>query len=399
MSTHPGKLIVATLARIAALAALALGTLAGCASDASSEDADGLDDSEGAVVVNTSSPRARAQYDANVAFATSYKARCTFPETTSGSDAIQRPRVLVTGFGRFLDNTNNATGRIVSALVPGAEYPDTTPPEPGAQDGSGWSVDLPEPQTRVTVGRIELPRMGAVDVCVMVVPVYWDLASILVAKEIDAFKPALVLMNGIAGSRQDLWIELGSVNRAMPLEDGSDALKPLPPTGKSVAPIVPSASRSDESKGLLLSWDAVREAAAAEIEAQKDVDDDGAAFGDLLTGAKLAGFPRSSNTYLCNNITYVVNYLMSYPGRSITLLKASTRVTGKTNQVRAKISADVRTTPRVFLHWPSELADHPAHVKAAAGVLATVIDTQLASATPTVGDNALADVTLSGDTF
>jgi pyrrolidone-carboxylate peptidase len=377
---------------IVGLAALALG-MAGCASDAG-EAGDGVDDAEDAVVVNTSSPRARAQYDANVAFATAYKSRCTFPQTPAGT--TPRPRVLVTGFGRFLDNTNNATGRIVTALVPGAEYPQTTPPEPGPQ---GWAVDPPEPQTRVTVGRIELPRMGAVDVCAMVVPVYWDLASILVAKEIDAFRPSLVLMNGIAGSRQDLWIELGSVNQAMPLEDGSDALKPLPPTGKSVAPIVPSASRADQHKGLLLSWNAVRDAATKEIEAKKDVDDDGASFSDLLPGVKLAGFPRSSNTYLCNNITYVVNYLMSYPGRNVTLLKASTPVSGKANQVRMKISADVRKTPRVFMHWPSDLADHPAHVKVAAGVMATVIDTQLAAGSPTVGDNAMADVTLSGDTF
>ncbi|MDB4993308.1 MAG: hypothetical protein JWM74_740, partial [Myxococcaceae bacterium] len=247
--------------------------------------------------------------------------------------------------------------------------------------------------------RIELPRVGAVDVCAMVVPVYWDLASILVAKEIDAFKPSLVLMNGIAGARQDLWIELGSVNQAMPLEDGSDALKPLPPTGKSVAPIVPSASRADERKGLLMSWSAVRDAATREIEAQKNVEDDGATFGDLLPGVKLGGFPRSSNTYLCNNITYVVNYLMSYPGRAVTLLKASTQVTGKTNQVRTKISADARKTPRVFMHWPSELADHPGHLKVAARVMATVIDAQLAASAPTVGDNAMADVTLSGDTF
>ncbi|MEO6420402.1 MAG: hypothetical protein ABIP39_13380, partial [Polyangiaceae bacterium] len=197
--------------------------LTGCALDGTVDP----DASEDAVVVDTKSPLARAQYDANVAFANKYQASC--------KSAGKNPRVLVVGFGRFLDNDNNATGRIVEKLVPAAVYPATTKPSAG-------KVDLPGPQTRVALGKLSLPTSGDVDVCAMIVPVYWDLAAILVAKEVDAFGPNLVMMNGIADTTQDLWIELGSVNKAMALTDGSDALVPVPPKGKDVAPIVTSAS-------------------------------------------------------------------------------------------------------------------------------------------------------------
>ncbi len=93
-----------SLARLAtvgcSLAALvvASGCTASSGSD-SPDDAVGSDDNE--VKVDTSSPEARRQYDANVAFATSYAARCTPTQATDGSP---RPvaRVLLTGFGRFM---------------------------------------------------------------------------------------------------------------------------------------------------------------------------------------------------------------------------------------------------------------------------------------------------------
>ena len=372
------------------IAALASCFAAGCSADA--EDAADSDSGDDAVVVDTGSPHARAQYDANVAFALGYKAQCA----PNGN----RPRVLVTGFGRFLENNDNATGRIVSALVPAATYPETSPPAPGPK---GWAVDPPEPQTSVAVGTIDLPNVGEVDVCAMIVPVYWDLSSILIAKEIDAFKPSLVLMNGIAGDQQDLWIELGSVNLAMTLQDGSDILHPVAPSGQSQAQIIPTASVKDRSRGLLLSWDSVRSAAENAVNAQADVTSGAERFGDLLPGVKLGGFPRSSNTYLCNNTTYVINYLMGYPNRAVTLLKASKAVKGKPNSVRTALTTDARAVPRTFMHWPSKLTDDARFTSAGAEIVKAVIDAQL-NATQngdraTIGNNANADATLGGDTF
>ncbi len=370
--------------RLVALPALAALLITACSPD------DGADDDapvEDAVTVDTTSAAARAQYDANVAFALGYRARCT---ARSG-----RKRVLVTGFGRFLDNPTNATGKIVSALVPAARYPETTRPPRG-------TVDPPGPQTSVAQGTISLPRSGEVDVCAMVLPVYWDLAAIVTLKEIDAFGPDVVLMNGIAGAEQDLWIELGSVNRAMSLRDGSDLLEPVARQGQAFAPIVPSASASDAARGMLLSWGAVRDAARAEIALRGDVVEGGRRLGDVLTGARLAGYPRDGNTYLCNNITYAVNYAMSYPGRTITLLQASAPKRGAVNRVPVRLSRDARGVPRTFMHWPSRLEG--AHVDAAAGVVRAVLDAQLAALRagrdpPTRGSNDRAEIAASGGTF
>lgn len=302
--------------------------------------------------------------------------------------------MLVTGFGRFLDNPTNATGKIVSTLVPAARYPETTPPEKGM-------VDLPEPQTSVARGTLTLPHAGEVDVCAMVLPVYWDLAAVLAIKEIDAFGPELVVMNGIAGPEQDLWIELGTVNRATKLRDGSDLIVPAVPSESQCAHIIPSASKDDATRGTLLSWSAVLDAARAEITRQSGVVEAGSALGDILRGAKLAGFPREGNTYLCNNVAYAVNYAMSYPRRTLALMQASKARRGAPNRVTVKTTRDLRAVPRVFMHWPSRLAG--AHLASAASVMRAVIDAQLRATrdgdAPTLGSNDRAEIVATGDTF
>jgi pyrrolidone-carboxylate peptidase len=369
----------------AAATALAL-SVAGCgaADDAAADEAPEAD----AVTVDTGSPAARAQYDANVSFALRYRARCV---RSPGA----RRRVLVTGFGRFLDSGVNVSGQVVSALVPGLRYPVTRQPTDGGPDD-------PAPQTAVAQATVTLPAVGAVDVCAMVVPVYWDLAAILALKEAEGFAPDLVVMNGIAGPAQPLWIELGSVNRAMTLRDGSDLLVPRAPAGQAYAPLVPSATAAERARGLLLSWDAVRSAAEAAIDARAAVTADGRALADVLTGVQFGGFPRDSNTYLCNNVTYVVSYAMDHPGRTLTLLQASTARRGFPNRVAVRLTRDLRAAPRVFVHWPSLLAGP--QLDAGAAVLRAMIDAQLAAldgrgAAPTRGDNARADLVASGDTF
>jgi hypothetical protein len=350
--------------------------LAGCALDSSVED-----DSEDAVTVDTSTAAARAQYDANVSFARSYVPRCKSKGAAK--------RAIVTGFGRFLYISENATGRIVSTLVPSAKYPATTPP-------AGDAVDLPAPQTSVSTETLHLPNAGDVDVCAMILPVYWDLAAILVAKEVESFAPNAVIMDGVADSEQDLWIELGGINRAMTALDGSNRLQPIATNGRKSIPIVPSSS--ELLKGNFLSWHAVEDAARAKVKAHGADVEEGRRFDEVLTGAKLAGFPRSGNTYLCNDITYTVNYLMSHPNESVTLLKASKAVSGKPNSVTTKITRDTRKVPRTFLHWPSTLAGK--HLVDAADVLRGILDAQLSTKeAPTVGLNSMAEIQASGGTF
>lgn len=366
------------------LGVLAL-SLTACAAD-TSEDEPTTDDAN-EVRVDTRSPEARRQYDANVRFAASYRPRCT---PAAGS----RPRVLVTGFGRFMSIANNATGRIVSTVVPTARYPETVPPPAG-------QVDDPAPQLSVGTATIDLPGVGEVDVCGMILPVYWDLAAILIAREAETFKPSFVMMNGVAGAQQPIWIELGATNRAARLDDGSNQLRPAVSAGEPYAKIVENAPGDEDARPNLLTWRAVESAARETIERHAGDRDDGVRFGDLLPDVKLAGFPRSSNTYLCNNVTYVTGWLMSHPGREVRLLRASPRLPGAINEVRVKLQSDFRAVPRVFVHWPSTLADK--HHAAGAEVMKAIIGAQLAAMArgdaPSAGDNALADASLRGGDF
>lgn len=348
------------------------------------EEIAGEDQTVDGVVVDTSTPAARAQYDANVSYALSYRARCV-------SRGGTRPRVLVTGFGRFLSNPTNATGMLVSTLVPAARYPVTERP------GDGM-VDPPAPQTSVARGTIRLDGLGEVDVCAMVLPVYWDLAAVLVIKELQSFAPEMVVMNGIAGGRQELWLELGAVNRAMPLVDGSDTLMPLPPSGQMFAELVP---RGEAQRGLRLSWQAVQSAVRDEVIAQGDVTEGETRFDDLALGVLRGGYPRGGNTYLCNNVAYTVSYAMNHPNQSFTLLQASRPVTGRNNRVTVKLTRDLRRNARVFVHWPSTLEG--AHLEAGASVLRAAIGAQLratrAGDLATEGSNTIAEIEPSGDTF
>lgn len=343
-----------------------------------------LGDADNEVKVDTRTPAARKQYDANVAFASGYRPTCA--KTNSG-----RPRVMVTGFGRFMSINDNATGRIISKLVPGAVYPETTSSPPG-------TVDPPGPQLNVVSTTIDLPQSGLVDVCSMILPVYWDLASILIAKEMEAFDPSFVMMNGVAGDRQPIWIELGSTNRAEALDDGSNQLRPAVAPSASFAKIVDG---GEDARPNLLSWRAVEVAARARIESHSNDVDQDTRFGDVLQGVKIAGFPRASNTYLCNNVTYVTGYLMGHPHSTVRLLKASPALRNQVNEVKVRMTADFRNTPRVFVHWPSELASK--HHAAGADVMGAILDAQLVALargdTPTFGDNKLADPTLQGGKF
>ncbi len=360
------------------VAVLAFGCSSAAEGDAVSDDA--------AVKVDTRSAQARAQYDADVAFLNAYTPRCKMPEDP------RRPRVLVTGFGRFMGTTNNATGRIVSTLVPAAKYPETELPPQGA-------VDPPEPQLSVGQATLTWPLSGEVEVCAMILPVYWDMAAILIAKELDAFQPSVVMMNGIAGARQEIWLELGATNKADELDDGSDQLKPYAPDKDTYAKIVDG---GEDARPNLMTWNAVQAAAAEVVAKSADAKDGDVRFGDVLPGVKLAGFPRNSNTYLCNNVTYVTGWLMSHAGKTTKLLRAAPPMPGKINDVKVKVANDFAKTPRVFVHWPSDL-DVRFHDQGAA-IMQAILDTQLAAIVkgdaPTFGDDANADPTLKGgDTF
>jgi pyrrolidone-carboxylate peptidase len=349
------------------------------------------------VKVDTESELAWQQHLANIAFADDYQPRCVSPAgVPEGVDSNEprRPRVLITGFGRFLSNRNNATGRMVSHILEELEYPETEPPASG-------EIDPPAQQTSVALGVVSLPQSGEVDVCAMVLPVFWDLSAVLVLKELEAFQPDFVLMNGIAGYRQPIWLELGAVNKAKALDDGSGILSPV----ETGAALVPSASVEDYARPQLLSWQSVREAADRAIEEHGDDTRDGTPLSDVLHGARFAGYPRRSNTYLCNNVTYTVGYVMDHPGESIRLMEASHPREEGAAFLDIRMGKEHNATPRLFVHWPSDLKDD--HVASGAAVMLAMVDAQLNALSsadgeaPARGDNDMAELAPDegGDTF
>lgn len=335
--------------------------------------------SEDEVRIDTTTALARAQYDANVAFVNRYQPTCTRPRR----DGVKR--VLVSGFGRFLSITDNATGRIVSSLS-GVPYPETAPPPQG-------EIDPPEAQLAVGLSEVEWPLSGQVELCAMILPVVWDVAPILLLQELAAFEPDLVIMNGVAGSRQDLWVELGGVNDASTTRDGSGIQTPYPQRDQNGdVPVIEGAPRSHPN---LMSWTRVQEAALRARDAEAAQDEE---LGAVLRGVSLAGFPRGSNTYLCNNITFVTSYLMDSPGARVDLLVASAPLEDRPNAVRVGLPAGFQSVPRTFLHWPSELT-FATRASNAARVLEALADAQLSAGEqdpPTPGDNTLAAPGLRG---
>lgn len=92
---------------------------------------------------------------------------------------------------------------------------------------------------------------------------------------------------------------------------------------------------------------------------------------------------------------------MAHPRVSVRLLRASPRLRNQINEVRVEMMTDFSRTPRVFVHWPSELAAK--HHAAGADVMAAILDAQLVALSrgrlPTFGDNLLADPALQGGRF
>lgn len=270
--------------------------------------------------------------------------------------ADARPRVLVTGFGRFGAIRRNASGCMLALLLDDLRYPVTEPPR-------GREIDPPGPQLAVARGSVALDGVGEALLCAMVLPVFWDLAAALIAAELNAFRPDLVIMNGVAGPRQDLWIELGAINRVRDSVDGSTRLRPAEPGG----PVIAGAAWGRPN---LASWSAVRQAAQRAILAHSE------RIGDTLGGVTCKAFPRASNDYLCNNTTYAVGHLMDHPGVPTRLMEQSSP---RDDDVAMEVivERDLSQVPRFFLHWPAALSE--AQLAGAADVLRAIIAAQLSA--------------------
>ena len=259
----------------------------------------------------------------------------TFAELFRGlpppAHLAELPQVLVTGFGRFLHHTENATGRLVAELVPEARYPRTA-------RGSLADVDVPAPQFSIGWNKVTLAKVGAVALCGMIVPSHWGLGPRLLRKQLAAMKVQFVMMNGIATPKQPLWIELGAANRAAAKVDGSGILRPTErKTGQGQA-LLPQGPSTYSSRSAFF---ALRSAARKRIAQETSLH-------DALVGAEFQVFARSENRYLCNELTYAACDLLRR-----------------------------RRASHVFLHWPSTL--NASHMASMAKVARALISAELAS--------------------
>jgi pyrrolidone-carboxylate peptidase len=353
------------MTRVRLFACVASLALVACSADLSAPEGE----SGGRVTLSTQGRTARLQYDANVAFAQSYRSRC--------DAAAPGLRVLVTGYGRFQGNLDNATGRIVEALT-GAAYPSTARPAAGM-------VDVPAPQTSVRTKAVVQPGLGPVSICGMILPVYWDLAPILLAREIEAFKPDFVVMNGVATGQLNipLRVELGSTNIATAgPADGSGVLHAFATNPQGEAKVL---SEGPDTIPSLLSWRRVQYALNSGVRSRP-------VLARGVSGVDFGGYPSTWLTYLCNNIVYTTNYLMDHPGMSTRMLEPSVRLGASDVGVQMTLRGDFRKTPRVFIHWP----DLPRESHAAAadtlleGITAQLL-AQKAGEAPTRGDTMTPD--------
>jgi pyrrolidone-carboxylate peptidase len=217
--------------------------------------------------------------------------------------AARGRRVLVTGFGPFGPHARNVTSEIASAFA-------------------GGRASRPVTGTRAHV-------VDAGPVRAVVLPVIWDLAAIVALREIDAFAPDVVLMNGIASASSPVTLERGACNVASARFDATGEVRPH---GKGPSAIVPSEPR----RARALPFDFTGGLAAAR---------DALEPGGVRARTSAA---RESNAYLCNQLTYLVDLALG-TGRPLRLLRAHHAPEG----VSVRMSREHAHVKRVFVHWPS----------------------------------------------
>ncbi len=259
-----------------------------------------------------------------------------------------RRRVLLTGFARFGVHERNASGELVAALLPGLDLPRFPGPQPDV-------VFSPELQFVAATGRVHWDDAD-VELVVLVLPVLWDLAAAVVLRAVEQFDPELVVMSGVAGPRQPLWIELGASNQTHPRRDASAHLQPM-----ADARVVPG---GPPALGHRAAFPSLLELGRAQLARETSL-------SEVMPSVELTGFPRPSNAYICNATAYTVAHALGYPDRPLTLLEGSADQRGATIHLRR----DRAHVPHFFIHWPSELRGP--QIEAAARVLRTIVSAQL----------------------
>jgi len=306
---------------------------------------------------------AERQRAASFAFAQRYTGRCTRP-----TGAL--PRVLLTAFGPYDGGASNASAAALQALVPA--LPAHAPPllSPGA-------VEPPERHLVVAQGEIALGPGGPrrVAVCAMVLPSHWDLPAALVARELDAFVPELVLMTGQSFGAQQVTLERTAINHADHTADATPVGFRLAPTALTEPVLGDPARPWGQLVGMRLDWDRALDAMHRTRQRYVDTFADGAAFGALVDDVLLRYTPHGHNRFLCNALAFTVSALMDAQGQPVTLQRTARAVGDRAPVWRLRVAQDLREVPRVFVHMPSAVAG--AHAATMAEMLRALLASQM----------------------
>jgi pyrrolidone-carboxylate peptidase len=179
----------------------------------------------------------------------------------------------------------------------------------------------------------------------MVLPVVWEAAAALVAKQARAMRASLVIMSGVAAPAQPIFIELGATCARTSTPDAF-GLRPRPVTTRAGnLPTTLDARRAES---------AARDAIAHEASVAPR-------FGDVVHGVvcRTAG---AENAYVCNATAYGVTAMSR---RRVRVLRTGACPSG------VELARTFRPA-QGFLHWPSDTDATDA--TACARVLSAIVD-------------------------
>jgi pyrrolidone-carboxylate peptidase len=197
--------------------------------------------------------------------------------------------------------------------------------------------------------------------------VYWDLAGAILIHEMENFRPDMVIMTGRGGTDWTGTFEAGAINHARDLagyeSDGRIAERNLPATMD--AKIIAS---QDFESAIAMTWDRQKLADVTGPIANT--------FGFFVASAPAASY---SNTYICNNISYVVlNALRGesfyLAGDLIAVNPSSANLRSDQTQIRYQGSP---TIPAGFFHYPHNANNSSTAVFGWSRILATAIHSSL----------------------
>jgi pyrrolidone-carboxylate peptidase len=223
------------------------------------------------------------------------------------------PRVVLTGFGSFPGVSRNATAEMIHAIAASANITMARP-----------SFRAPELETGR--GRITLSSGREIDLSLMVLPVLWDGAAALVAKEARATRASLVIMSGIAGKLSAITIERFATTARRTLKDAF-GVRPVRNRGASSA----CGTAFDTECAL---------AAAREAIAKEAI---------LATANVVCRELDATNSYVCNATAHVTARLAS---RGARVLRSAGAPEG--------IAIARLRAAHGFVHWPGELRSEQA---------------------------------------